>query len=183
MPATNGSTISGYTVTSSPGNVMAVATGATTLSVLVPGLTNCTSYTFTVTATYAGGSGPASAPSSAVTPTPPPTVSYATDILQNIFTNYTCTTCHAPSVLAGGLEISYQNIVSIMSGEVTTLDYIAPGDPGHSYLMCKVNPTDPDCVNAGTTIIGGQMPLGGNPIAASDMANLKTWIQECALNN
>jgi hypothetical protein len=64
--STGGSPISGYTVVSSPGGL--TATGPSS-PIPVPGLTNGTAYTFTVTATNAGGPGPASAPSAAVTPT------------------------------------------------------------------------------------------------------------------
>ena len=65
-PASNGgSPITGYTVTSSPGGKTASGT-ATTLT--VTGLTNGTTYTFTVTATNKIGSGPASSASNPVIP-------------------------------------------------------------------------------------------------------------------
>jgi hypothetical protein len=70
-PSNGGSPITGYTVTSSPGAIV-VNTGAT--SVAVTGLTDGTAYTFTVTATNAIGTGPASAASSPVTPAAAPTV-------------------------------------------------------------------------------------------------------------
>ena len=66
-PAANGgSVITGYTVTSSPGGI--TATGASS-PIVVSGLTNGTSYTFTVHATNAIGSGPESTASNSVTPT------------------------------------------------------------------------------------------------------------------
>jgi hypothetical protein len=66
-PASNGgSPITSYTVTSSPGGIVASSGGVT--SAVVSGLTNGTSYTFTVTATNAAGTGPASSPSNSVTP-------------------------------------------------------------------------------------------------------------------
>ncbi|MHB1960972.1 MAG: beta strand repeat-containing protein [Acidimicrobiales bacterium] len=73
-----GSPITGYTVTSSPGAITATASGSAT-SATVSGLTNGTSYTFTVTATNAVGTGPASAASNAVTPGPnnPVTLNFA----------------------------------------------------------------------------------------------------------
>jgi large repetitive protein len=56
-----------YTVTSSPGGLTCTTSS---LSCTVDGLTNGTAYTFTVKATYAGGS-VTSAPSASVTPVPP----------------------------------------------------------------------------------------------------------------
>ncbi|MBK8077313.1 MAG: fibronectin type III domain-containing protein [Kineosporiaceae bacterium] len=61
-----GSAITGYTVRSSPGSKTCTTVGAT--SCTVTGLTNGTSYTFTVTATNAVGIGTVSAGSNAVTP-------------------------------------------------------------------------------------------------------------------
>ena len=64
--ADNGSAITGYTVTSAPDGKTCTTTDA--LICTVPGLTNRTPYTFTVTATNAVGTGPASEPSAVVTP-------------------------------------------------------------------------------------------------------------------
>jgi len=67
-PANTGAgAITGYTVTASPGGITAFSVGATT-SVVVSGLSNGTSYTFTVTATNAQSTSVPSAPSNAVTP-------------------------------------------------------------------------------------------------------------------
>ena len=66
--ATGGSSITGYTVTSSPGSF--TGTGASS-PITVSGLTNGTAYTFTVTATNANGTSAASSSSSSVTPLAP----------------------------------------------------------------------------------------------------------------
>ncbi|WP_232727791.1 IPTL-CTERM sorting domain-containing protein [Acidovorax sp. 69] len=60
-----GAPITSYTVTSAPGGI--TATGAAS-PIVVPGLTNGTSYTFTVTANNSVGASAASAASAAVTP-------------------------------------------------------------------------------------------------------------------
>ena len=70
-PAANGAPITGYTVTASPGG-STCSWSSGPLSCTVPGLTNGTAYTFTVTATNSVGTGPASAPSNQVTPATTP---------------------------------------------------------------------------------------------------------------
>ena len=78
-PASNGnSAITGYTVTASPGGASATAAGSAT-SVVVPGLTNGTAYTFKVTATNGVGPSGVSAASNAVTPEPPAPVTSPSD--------------------------------------------------------------------------------------------------------
>ncbi|TML25961.1 MAG: DUF1929 domain-containing protein [Actinobacteria bacterium] len=77
-PASGGSPITSYTVTPYVGGTAQAPTlvggNPPATSVAVAGLTNGTAYTFTVSATNAIGTGPASAASGAVTPTssPPP---------------------------------------------------------------------------------------------------------------
>ena len=68
---TGGASITGYTVTSSPGGL--TGTGASS-PITVTGLTNNTAYTFTVAATNSAGTGSASSASNSVTPNPGPTV-------------------------------------------------------------------------------------------------------------
>jgi uncharacterized protein (TIGR02145 family) len=63
-----GSAITGYTVTSVPGGLTGTGTAS---PITVTGLTNGTSYTFTVTATNAIGTGVASSASNSVTPAIP----------------------------------------------------------------------------------------------------------------
>ncbi|MDO1581089.1 putative Ig domain-containing protein [Rhizobium oryzicola] len=63
-----GASITSYTVTSNPGGL---TQSGSTSPITVTGLTNGTTYTFTVTAANSAGTGPASSPSSPVTPTAP----------------------------------------------------------------------------------------------------------------
>ncbi|MEI6701332.1 MAG: fibronectin type III domain-containing protein, partial [Actinomycetota bacterium] len=66
VPNSGGLPITGYTVTSSPGGLTCSTSSATSCVVL--GLSNGTSYTFSVIAVNANGSGAASASSASVTP-------------------------------------------------------------------------------------------------------------------
>jgi len=63
LPSGNGAPVTSYTVTSSPGNFTATGSGP---SILVTGLTNGVSYTFTVRATNAIGNSSASIASAGV---------------------------------------------------------------------------------------------------------------------
>lgn len=69
--AANGSPVTGYTVTASPGGATVTVDGTST-SATVSGLSNGTAYTFTVVASNAVGSSPASPTSDAVVPAAPP---------------------------------------------------------------------------------------------------------------
>ena len=71
-PASNGSSITHYTVTSSPGSKSCTTAGEPDCT--VTGLSNGTHYTFKVSAKNARGTGAASAPSASVTPTSTPTI-------------------------------------------------------------------------------------------------------------
>jgi hypothetical protein len=71
-PASNGgSVITSYTATSSPGSITGTLSQAGSGTITVTGLTTGTAYTFTVRATNAVGTGPASAASNSVTPALP----------------------------------------------------------------------------------------------------------------
>ncbi len=71
-PTPDGTTITGYIVTASPGGATCTTSGATSCTVL--GLTNGTPYTFTVVGTTTDGNSPPSAPSAPVTPLAPPVI-------------------------------------------------------------------------------------------------------------
>jgi hypothetical protein len=96
-PANTGSAaITSYTVTSNPGGL--TGTGASS-PVTVSGLTNGTAYTFTVTATNAAGTGPASAASNSVTPSVPV-------YIEDLFNAYVYTGTGASNTITNNINLS-----------------------------------------------------------------------------
>ncbi|WP_211209725.1 beta strand repeat-containing protein [Uliginosibacterium gangwonense] len=96
---TGGASITGYTVTSSPGGFTGTGTGS---PLVVTGLTNGTSYTFTVTATNSVGTGPASAASNSVVPQAVQTITFANPGSQNFGTTPTLS-----ATASSGLTVSF----------------------------------------------------------------------------
>jgi hypothetical protein len=117
-PASNGgAAISNYTATSSPGGLTGSAASS---PVTVTGLTNGVAYTFSVTATNAAGTGPASAESNAVTPKAAQTISFANPGPQDAGTS--------PTLIAtadSGLTVSFSSstpaVCTITTGGTLTL--------------------------------------------------------------
>jgi hypothetical protein len=110
-PDDNGSTISGYTVTASPGG----ETGTGDASpITVSGLTPGTAYTFTVVATNGVGPGPAS------TATSPVAAEYAPQTLGKLtvsFVSFTAATHGGPTTrqAATGTQLSYSDSAALTS--------------------------------------------------------------------
>src|SRR5437016_3630026 len=125
-PASNGgSAITGYTVTSSPGGISQGA-GASASSATVTGLTNGTCYTFTVTATNAAGTGPASTQSNSVCPATVPGAP----------TNVTATAGNAQATVSwsapnnGGATITQYVVTAAPGGAATTVTGSPAGTSG-----------------------------------------------------
>jgi len=133
-----------------------------------------------------GGGGSTSTPGC----TPPksgPTVLFSRNI-QPIF-DRSCAVagCHDSATRAQLLDLSqgqsYKQIVRMRSNEVLRLFRVKPHFPDMSYLIQKIEKAP--------GITGAQMPQGcpGAPLqgamclSANDMAAIRQWIVECALNN
>jgi YVTN family beta-propeller protein len=130
----NGLPVTSYTVTASPGPATATGTGS---PITVTGLTNLTPYTFTVTATNADGTGPASNVSSSVQPFQPPgpptNVSAAVIAIGAVQVQ-----CTAPAVTGDAPITLYR--VTASPGNLTTFESQCPitaGSltPGTSYTF------------------------------------------------
>lgn len=123
-----GAAISGYTVTSIPAGGVDSNAGAIGLSHVVTGLTNGTSYTFTVVATNANGSGPASLPSNAVTPA---TVPAAPTGVVAVAGDTTATVVFVAPLDDGGSPILGYTVTSSPAGGTDT----NAGQPGLSHAI------------------------------------------------
>src|SRR5204863_657695 len=112
------SPITGYTATASPGG----ATCATaTLGCTITGLTNGTAYTFTVTATNAVGTGPASTPASATPATPPGVPGSPTGLAATAGNAQVALSWSAPASNGGSPITGYKIYLSTSSGTETLL--------------------------------------------------------------
>ena len=111
-PSDGGSPITSYTVTASPGGATATGTGS---PITITGLTNGTSYFFSVAATNAAGTGASSPASAAVTPaTVPGAPTGVTAILGN---GQATLSYSSPASNGGSLVTGY--IVTLSPGGAT----------------------------------------------------------------
>jgi hypothetical protein len=93
-------------------------------------------------------------------------------IQDNVFTPI-CSGCHTgPSsgLLPSGMDLtsaahSAASLINVVSVENPALKRVLPTDPNNSYLIKKLEGT------AGT-----QMPLGGQPLSAATIAQIRAWI-------
>jgi len=99
----------------------------------------------------------------------PLTASFAS-IQDNVFTPV-CTGCHAGAAAPVGLRLdaasSYALLVGVASGEVSSLQRVAPGRPDDSYLIQKLE---------GRAAVGSRMPLGGPFLDDATIAVIRQWI-------
>ena len=99
-------------------------------------------------------------------------------IQANIFTPI-CIQCHAgasaPLSLSLQAGFSYDQLVGVPSVEAPELLRVDPGQPDDSYLVMKIE--------GAPGITGGRMPLGLSPLSAEQIAAIRTWIADGALEN
>jgi methionine-rich copper-binding protein CopC len=98
-------------------------------------------------------------------------------IQDDVFTPI-CTACHAGANAPLGLRLdagnSYALLVGVPSAESPSTLRVKPGDPSNSYLVMKIE---------GSASVGARMPLGGPPLPASAIAEIKQWITDGALQS
>lgn len=95
--------------------------------------------------------------------------------------NDRCINCHFPGGFAqmAGIpwdfreETAFDDIVEQSSSQDGSLTLVVPGDPDSSLLFLKVSTESPP--------VGSMMPLGGPPLADSEVALIRAWIEQGAL--
>jgi mono/diheme cytochrome c family protein len=108
-----------------------------------------------------------------------PTVGFASDV-QMVF-DFNCVSCHQAGAenaeLNLGFGAAHADLVGVPSTQSPLLR-VQPGLPSESYLMHKLEGTHLDIGGS-----GDPMPLGLGPLPDADLATIRTWIEECALDN
>ena len=112
-------------------------------------------------------------------PPEPTTVSFVNEV-QMVF-DFNCVSCHQTGAenadLNPGFDLSYDELVGVPSTQSPLLR-VQPGIPSESYLIHKLEGTQQEVGGSGS-----QMPLGLGPLPDADIATIRTWIDECALDN
>lgn len=106
-----------------------------------------------------------------------PLVATWRSIQDNVFTP-TCTVCHIGSSAPQGLKLdeanSYNLLVGVASTEQPGILRVAPGDPDNSYIIIKLEGTDPRLVLA-------RMPANGPPfLDQATIDVIRQWIADGA---
>lgn len=170
-PAANGgASITGYTVTSSPGGF----TGSGASSPLtVSGLTNGVSYTFTVTATNSAGTGAASSASNAATPGAPQTITFANPGAQNFGTAPTLTatatsnlTVSFTSATTGVCTITTGGALTFVATGTCTINADQAGGSGYLAASQVIRSFSVNAVVPGAPTIGAVTPGNGQASVA-----------------
>ncbi len=158
------SPVIGYTVTAAPGAQTCTTSGAT--SCVISGLTNWQTYTFTVAATNAAGTGPASAPSAPVTPGVAPASASAVTLGVDSKVRWTAANGSTPvdSYLVEYREIDTNATWLAPQATSGTLDPLIvggsfPSIENHRYSVKLFAWDGPNAIECGGTLIAPQWVL------------------------
>jgi len=154
--------------------------------VMPPPTTTTTVATTSTTSTQPGGGGTTTTivggpTTSTTTTTTPALVSFSANV-QPIFTAHCALAgCHTGPTPEEGLNLSagksFARLVDVTSHECGQFKRVAPGQPGASYLVFKIEGPPQPCFS------GVRMPKDALPLSAADQDTIRTWIVQGALNN
>jgi hypothetical protein len=110
---------------------------------------------------------------------PPPLEATFSSIQANVFTPSCATAgCHQGASAPQGLRLeealSYAMLVNVASSEDPGVLRIAPGNPGASYLVQKLE---------GSASVGAQMPLNAAPLPQATIDVIRQWITDGAVDD
>jgi hypothetical protein len=110
---------------------------------------------------------------------PPPLEPSFSSIQANVFTPSCATAgCHQGASAPQGLRLeealSYAMLVNVVSSEDPNVLRVAPGNPGASYLVQKIE---------GSASVGAQMPLNAVPLPQVTIDVIRQWITDGALDD
>ncbi|MEM9382501.1 MAG: c-type cytochrome domain-containing protein [Planctomycetota bacterium] len=109
-------------------------------------------------------------------PTIPETVTLSGEV-QPILTA-SCTGCHSGVAPSAGLNLSsgvtHGATVGVASTGIPTMNLITAGDPDASYLIDKIQ---------NTQTVGVRMPPNGPPLTPTQIALIRVWAADGALDN
>jgi len=181
--------ITGYQITSIPAGGVSPVLPATATSGTVTGLTNLTSYTFTVHAINAGGISMESTPSNAVTPSAQPKVTIALTApvaepsvpVQATFTA-TVTNNTATAVTATGLTFTLSqatpdgaNVVVALAGQGTCTSTAAAANCNIGTLAAGATVTVNVIVNIINNSVTGTATFNATDVAANPVTGTSTF--------
>jgi hypothetical protein len=171
-PASGGSAITSYTVTPYIGTAAQAATTVTgnppATSASVTGLTNGTAYTFTVTATNSVGSGPASSPSSAVTPTAPTAPAAPGNVTGTAGNQSATVSWTAPA--NGGSAITSYTVTPYLAGVAQTTTQVAGSPPPTTATVTGLTNGDAYTFTVSATNVVGTGPASAPSAAVTPTA-------------
>lgn len=104
------------------------------------------------------------------------TYSLATDIQPIFDTN--CASCHSTASPSAGLDLqsnTYANIVSVPSGQLTSMNFVTPFNSAYSYLQHKIDGTQAAAGGSGL-----QMPRNRTPLNVFQRQIIADWIDQGA---
>ena len=161
-----GSAIIRYTVTTTPGSIATIVS-PTTLSLLITGLINGTTYQFSVTATSAFGTSPSALSNPAIPahqPDPPTSVVAVGDESQ-VTVNWLAPLSNGGSLITGYTVTQYPDLRTITDFPPVVFTGLTNGSP-YSYTVVATNAIGSSASSAvSNTVIPGRLP--GPPTAVT----------------